>query len=154
MAQQAKPVPDGYHSITPYLICDGAAKAIEYYKKAFGAIETLRMDAPGGKVGHAEVRIGDSTLMVADEHPEMDARGPRSIGGSPASIVLYVKDVDTVFARALAAGGTEKRAVADQFYGDRTGTVEDPFGHTWHIHTHIEDLTAEEIKQRMAAAHP
>jgi PhnB protein len=144
-----KPIPEGYHSLTPYLICDGAAKAIEFYKKAFGAKETLRMPSPGGKIGHAEIKIGDSMLMLADEHPEMDARGPRTIGGSPASLVLYVKDVDAVYARAVAAGAKEKRPVADQFYGDRAGTVEDPFGHTWHIHTHTEDLTSEEIARRM-----
>jgi PhnB protein len=107
------------------------------------------MDGPGGKVGHAEMRIGDSMLMLADEHPEMDARSPRSLGGSPASIVLYVKDVDDVYARAVKAGAKAKRPVEDQFYGDRAGTVEDPFGHTWHIHTHTESLTAEEIKRRM-----
>ena len=147
--KSVKPIPDGYHSLTPYLICDGAAKAIEFYKKTFGAVETVRMDAPGGKIGHAEVRIGDSMLMVADEHPEMDARSPRSLGGSPASICLYVKDVDAVYARAVGAGAKAKRPVSDQFYGDRAGTVEDPFGHTWHIHTHTEDLTPEEITRRM-----
>jgi PhnB protein len=149
MAKSAKAVPDGYHSLTPYLICDGAAKAIEFYKTALGAVEAVRMDAPGGKVGHAEIRIGDSMLMLADEHPEMDAEGPHTIGGSPASLVLYVKDVDTVYARAVGAGAKAKRPVADQFYGDRAGTIEDPFGHTWHIHTHTEDLTAEEIAKRV-----
>lgn len=148
MAKPAKPIPDGYHSITPYLICGGAAKAIEFYKKAFGAVETLRLDAPGGKIGHAEMKIGDSIVMLADEHPEMGARSPRTIGGSPVSIVLYVKDVDAVYARAVGAGAKAQRPVADQFYGDRAGSVEDPFGHTWHIHTHVEDLTLEEIARR------
>lgn len=149
MAKAAKPVPDGYHSITPYLICDGAAQAIAFYAKAFGAVEVLRLGSPGGKIGHAEVRIGDSIVMLADEHPEMGALGPRTIGGSPVSVLLYVEDVDAMFTRAIAAGGKEKRPVADQFYGDRAGSLEDPFGHTWHIHTHIEDLTPEEIERRM-----
>lgn len=147
--KSVKPIPEGYHSLTAYLICDGAAKAIEFYKKAFGAAETVRLGSPGGKIGHAEIRIGDSFLMLADEHPEMDARGPHTIGGSPASLVLYVKDVDAVYARAVGAGAKAKRPVADQFYGDRAGSVEDPFGHTWHIHTHMEDLTPEEITRRM-----
>ena len=144
-----KPIPDGYHSITPYLICDGAAQAIAFYAKAFGAVETLRLGSPGGKIGHAEVRIGNSIVMLADEHPEMGALGPRTIGGSPVSILLYVEDVDAVVARAIAAGGKAQRPVADQFYGDRAGSLEDPFGHTWHIHTHVEDLTPEEIERRM-----
>jgi len=148
MAKSAKPIPDGYHSITPYLICGGAAKAIEFYKKAFGAVETLRLDAPGGKLGHAEMKIGDSIVMLADEHLEMGARSPRTIGGSPVGILLYVKDVDAVYARAIGAGAKAQRPVSNQFYGDRAGSVEDPFGHTWHIHTHVEDLTSEEIAKR------
>jgi PhnB protein len=143
-----KPLPDGYHSVTPYLIVDGGAKALQYYQQAFGAEEEMRMPGPKGKVMHAEIRIGDSKIMLADEFPEMGARGPNSIGGSPVGICLYVEDVDTVFQRALEAGGTEVRPVQDQFYGDRSGTLRDPFGHQWTIATHIEDLTPEEIGKR------
>lgn len=148
-----KPVPDGYHTVTPYLIVDGAAQAIEYYRKAFGASELLRMPDPQGRIGHAEIRIGDSVIMLADEHHEMGYRGPRALGGSSVSILLYLPDVDTVFQRAISAGGKSLRPVADQFYGDRMGTLEDPFGHVWTIGTHIEDVTPEEMKRRMAAAH-
>lgn len=148
-----QPVPDGYHTVTPYLIVDGAAQAIEYYRKAFGASELLRMPDPHGRIGHAEIRIGDSVIMLADEHHEMGYRGPRALGGSSVSILLYLPDVDTVFQRAISAGGKSLRPVADQFYGDRMGTLEDPFGHVWTIGTHIEDVTPEEMKRRMAAAH-
>jgi PhnB protein len=151
MAQNVKPVPDGYHTATPYLIVDGGATAIEFYQRAFGAKEIMRVPAPGGKVGHAEIKIGDSVIMLADEAPEMDARSPKSYGGSPVSILLYVADVDTQFAQAVAAGGTATRPVADQFYGDRSGSLKDPFGHTWHISTHKEDVSPEEIKKRMDA---
>lgn len=146
----AKPIPDGYHTATPYLIVDGAAKAIEFYRQAFDAVEVLRLAQPNGRIGHAEIRIGDSVVMLADEFPEMEIRGPHSIGGSPASILLYVEDVDARFQQALAAGATELRPVKDQFYGDRSGTLKDPFGHTWSIATHIEDVPQAEIDRRFA----
>jgi len=148
-----QPVPDGYHTVTPYLIIDGAAQALDYYRKAFGAIELLRMPDAQGRIGHAEIRIGDSVIMLADEHHEMGHRGPRALGGTSVSILLYVADVDAVFARAISAGGRSRRPVADQFYGDRMGTLEDPFGHVWTIGTHIEDVSLEEMKRRMTAAH-
>ena len=148
-----KPIPDGYHTITPYLIVDGAARAIDFYKRAFGATETMRMPAPNGRIGHAEVRIGDSAIMLADEHPEMGALSPRHYKGSPVSLLLYVTDVDATVKRAVDAGAKIKRPVADQFYGDRTGGLEDPFGHLWWIATHIEDVTAEEMAQRASKAH-
>ena len=148
-----KPVPDGYHTVTPYLIINGAAQAIDYYRNAFGASELLRMPDPQGRIAHAELRIGDSVIMLADEHHEMGYRAPRTLGGTSVSILLYLVDVDTVFARAISAGGKSLRPVADQFYGDRMGTLEDPFGHVWTIGTHIEDVPPEEMKRRMAAAH-
>ena len=147
-----KPIPDGYHSVTPYLICDGAADAIEYYKKAFGATELFRMDHEG-KVGHAELKIGDSPIMLADEYPQMGYRSPKSLGGTAVSIMIYVEDVDTVYQRALDAGATEVKPLQDQFYGDRSGTLTDPFGHVWTVATHKEDVTMEEMNRRMAAAH-
>lgn len=148
---KVKPIPDGYHSATPYLIIDGAARAIEFYRQAFGAKELMRIPAPGDRIGHAEIKVGDSVIMLADEHPEMDARGPKHYGGSPVSLLLYVTDVDRQFKQALAAGGTEVRPVADQFYGDRAGTLKDPFGHSWHIHTHKENVSTAELNRRMAA---
>ena len=147
-----QPVPDGYHTVTPYLIIDGAAQAIDYYRIAFGASELLRMPDPQGRIAHAEIRIGDSVIMLADAHPAMGYRGPRALGGSSVSILLYLPDVDAVFQRAIDAGGKPLRPVADQFYGDRMGTLEDPFGHVWTIGTHIEDVSPEEMKRRMAAA--
>ena len=144
-----KPIPDGYHTVTPYLIINGAADAIEFYKQAFGAAEVMRLPAPGGKLGHAEIQIGDSRIMLADEVPEMGFQGPKSLGGAAVSICLYVEDVDALFQQALDAGGKEQRPVQDQFYGDRSGTLEDPFGHVWTIATHKEDLTHEEIEKRM-----
>lgn len=147
-----KPIPDGYHSVTPYLICDGAADAIEYYKKAFGATELFRMDHDG-KVGHAELKIGDSPIMLADEFPQMGYRSPKALGGTPVSIMIYVEDVDTVYQRAIDAGATEVKPLQDQFYGDRSGTLTDPFGHVWTVATHKEDVTMEEMNRRMAAAH-
>jgi PhnB protein len=146
-----KAIPDGYHSATPYLIVDGAARAIDFYKRAFGAKELLRIPAPGDRVGHAEIKVGDSVIMLADEHPEINARGPQHYGGSPVSILLYVADVDALFKQAVAAGGTEVRPVADHFYGDRSGTLKDPFGHSWHLSTHTEDVSPEELNRRMAA---
>ncbi|HJT68299.1 MAG TPA: VOC family protein [Pyrinomonadaceae bacterium] len=147
-----KPIPDGYHSVTPYLICDGAADAIEYYKRAFGATELFRMDHEG-KVGHAELKIGDSPIMLADEYPQMGYRSPKALGGTPVSIMIYVEDVDTVYKQAIDAGATEVKPLQDQFYGDRSGTLTDPFGHVWTIATHKEDVTMEEMNRRMAAAH-
>lgn len=148
---RVKPIPDGYHAITPYLIVDGAARAIEFYKRAFDAKELMRIPAPNDRVGHAEIKIGDSVIMLADEHPEMDARAPGHLGGTPVSLLLYVTDVDRQFKQAIGAGGTEVRPVADQFYGDRSGTLKDPFGHSWHLSTHKEDVSPEEINRRMAA---
>ncbi|HEY6483549.1 MAG TPA: VOC family protein [Steroidobacteraceae bacterium] len=147
-----KPIPDGYHTATPYLVVKGAAAAIEFYKGAFGATELLRMADPHGRVGHAEIRIGDSVIMLADEHPDMGYRGPRSIGGSSVSILLYVDDVDTIFNRAVSAGAKAQRPIANQFYGDRSGTLEDPFGHVWSIATHVEDVPPEELRRRADAA--
>jgi PhnB protein len=147
-----KAIPDGYHTATPYLIIRGAAEAIEFYKKAFGATELLRIPAPGGKIGHAEVKIGDSPIMLADEYPEMGYKGPQTLGGSPVSIMIYVDDVDTVFNQAVAAGASVKEAVSDKFYGDRMGTVVDPFGHVWHVATHKEDVSMEEMERRAKAA--
>jgi len=146
-----KPIPDGYRTATPYLIIKGAADAIEFYKKAFGATELLRMADPQGRVGHAEIKIGDSVIMLADEHPSMGYRGPRSLGGSRVSILLYLPDVDDVFARAVKAGAKAQRAVANQFYGDRSGTLEDPFGHVWTVATHVEDVAPDEMERRLAA---
>jgi PhnB protein len=147
-----KAVPEGYHTATPYLIVDDAARALEYYRKAFGAAERMRFAAPGGKIGHAEFMIGNSAIMLADEHPEMGYRGPRAIGGTPVSIHLYVDNVDEVFPRAIAAGGTVLQPVKDQFYGDRSGTLRDPFGHVWNVATHKEDLSPEEMHRRAQAA--
>jgi PhnB protein len=149
---KVKPVPDGYGGVTPYLIVKNAAKALDYYQKAFGAKEKFRMDKPDGKVGHAEISIGDSIVMLADEFPEMGHVGPQSMGGTPVSLHMYVEDVDARFKQALAAGGKEKRKVQDQFYGDRSGSLEDPFGHIWHLSTHKEDLTPEEIDKRATEA--
>jgi PhnB protein len=144
-------IPAGYAGVTPYLIVRDAARMLDFYKKGFGATEVLRLPAPGGKIGHAEIKIGDSVIMLADEHPEMDARSPTHFGGSPVSIMVYVEDVDRQFKQALAAGGTELRPLTDQFYGDRSGTLKDPFGHSWHLSTHKEDVTPEEMNRRMAA---
>jgi PhnB protein len=144
-----KPIPDGYHSVTPYLIVDGASAAIDFYKAAFGATERLRVPGPSNRIGHAELDIGDSVIMLADAHPEMDIHGPQKFGGSPVSITLYVPDVDAVIAKAVAGGAILKRPVADQFYGDRTGGIKDPFGHHWHISTHIEDVSPAELNRRM-----
>jgi PhnB protein len=147
-----KPIPDGYHSVTPYLCVQGGPQAIEFYKKAFGATEFVRMDAPDGKIGHAELQIGDSRVMLADEFPEMGFLSPKSIGGVPVMMHLYVEDADATVARATDAGARLTRPVADQFYGDRGGQIEDPFGHKWYVATHKEDLTMEEIEKRQKAA--
>ena len=152
MSKAVKPIPEGYHTVTPYLIIKGAAKALEFYKKAFGATELFRMDQPDGKIGHAEIKIGDSPIMLSDEHLEMKHSGPKTLGGSPVSILLYVEDVDKVFNRAINAGAEQQMPVEDKFYGDRSGSLVDPFGHIWHIATHKEDVAPEEMEKRMAAA--
>ena len=146
-----KPIPDGYHAVTPYLGIRGAAAALDFYKKAFGARELLRMQAPGGKIGHAEVKIGDSIVMLADEFPEMGFLGPQSHGGTSVNLHLYVKNVDSVVAQAIAAGAKIVRPVKDEFYGDRAGMVEDPFGHRWYVATHKEELSKAEIRRRIEA---
>jgi PhnB protein len=140
-------IPAGYHSVTPYLACGDAAGAIEFYKKAFGAAEVMRMPAPGGKIGHAEVKIGDSRVMLTDEYAQMNFLSPQSRGGTTVHIHLYVKDVDAMMERAVAAGAKILREVKDQFYGDRTGSLEDPFGHVWHIATHKQDLSMAELRK-------
>ena len=147
----ATPIPRGYHTVTPYLIIQGAARALEFYKQAFGAKELMRLDGPEGTVGHAEIQIGDSPIMLADEHPQMGYRGPQALGGTPVSILLYVENVDAMFQQAVAAGATVFKPVQDQFYGDRSGTLVDPFGHVWTLATHIEDVSNDEIKRRMEA---
>jgi PhnB protein len=148
-----KPIPEGYHSVTPYLIVRGGADAIEFYKKAFGALELFRFPSPDGKIGHAEIKVGNSPIMLADEFPDMGYKGPQSLGGSPVSLMIYVDDVDTVFQQAVDAGATVKEALQDKFYGDRMGTVIDPFGHRWHLATHKEDVSVEEMQRRAKAAH-
>lgn len=154
MMATVKPVPEGYHTITPYLSVNDGEAAIEFYKRAFGAQERMRMPGPDGKgIGHAELQIGDSRLMLADEFPDLNFRGPKSLGGSPVMMHLYVDDCDAWFDRAVKAGAKVTRPLADQFYGDRGGGLEDPFGHTWYISTHKEDLSEEEMKERAAKAH-
>jgi PhnB protein len=148
----AKPIPEGYHALTTYLAVDDAAGAIDYYTRAFGAKELGRMDAPGGKIGHAELQIGDSRLMLSDPFPQSSTRPPKELGGTTASVFLYVEDVDAVVERALDAGATLTMEVADQFWGDRFGTVTDPFGHVWSVATHIEDVPPEEMAERAKAA--
>ena len=144
-----KPIPDGYHTVTPYIIVKGCAAAIDWYKRAFGAEEHDRCPMPDGRIGHAEIQIGDSRLMLADEFPEMNAKSPTSLGGTPFGICLYVLDSDASFQRAVAAGATVERPIADQFYGDRSGTIIDPYGHKWTISTHKRDVTKEEIERAM-----
>jgi PhnB protein len=147
-----KPIPDGYHTVTPYLTVDDAAAAIEYYKKAFGAKELVRMDAPGGAIGHAELEVGDSRVMLSDALPQFATRPPSELGGSSVSIFMYVEDVDATVKRAVDAGATVTIDVADQFWGDRFGVVQDPFGHLWSISTHVEDVPPEEMAERAKAA--
>jgi len=151
MAKKVNPVPDGYHHITPYLVIQGAAAAIDFYKKVFGATELFRMAQPDGRVGHAELKIGDSVFMLADEFPEMQVVGPKTLGNTPVGLHVYVEDADATFNHALSLGAKVKKPMADQFYGDRSGTIEDPFGHKWTIATHKEDVSPEEMKRRMAA---
>ncbi len=144
-------LPDGYHTVTPYLICQGAAQAIDFYQEVFGATEEMRMEIPGMGIGHAEIRIGNSKVMLADECPDMDFMGPKSVGGTPVGICLYVADSDAVFQQAVNHGAQVKKPLADQFYGDRSGTLLDPFGHLWTIATRKETLTMEQINARAAA---
>ena len=144
------PIPEGYHSVTPYLVVDGAAEAIRWYGQAFGATEMLRLPMPGDRIGHAEIRIGDSVVMLADEWPDMDIVGPKTRGGPTSSLMIYVEDSDSVFARAMEAGAVQERPVETQFYGDRSGTLIDPFGHRWTISTHVEDVPEDELQRRMA----
>ena len=146
----AQPIPEGYHSVTPYLVVDDANAAIDFYTRALGAQEKFRMPM-GDRIGHAELTIGDSHIMLADEFPDMDHLGPKSRGGTTVSLLVYVDDVDSAFRTAVAAGATEQRAVADQFYGDRSGTLLDPFGHQWTLATHVEDVSPQEMESRMKA---
>jgi PhnB protein len=147
---RVQPIPKGYHDVTPYLSIRGAADAIEFYKKALGAAEVMRMPGPEGKLGHAEIRIGASRVMLSDEYPEMDFLGPQTRGGTSVHLHVYVRDVDAVVERAVAAGAKLLRPVEDKFYGDRTGTLQDPFGHVWHVSTHVEDVPPKEMKKRAA----
>jgi PhnB protein len=149
-----KPIPDGYRSVTPYLIIRGAAQAMEFYSKAFGAKEQFKMPGPDGKIGHAEMRIGDSVIMLADENPNMGHKSPETLGGSPISILLYVEDCDATFNQAVKAGGQVERPLANQFYGDRTGGVKDPFGFSWYIATHVEDVSPDEMERRAKEMQP
>ena len=144
-----KPIPDGYHSVTPYIALKNAGDAIEFYKKAFGAKELFRMASPDGSVGHAEIKIGDSIIMLADEDADMGFFSPETIGGSPCLLMIYTENVDQTFKRAIENGATETRPVKDQFYGDRSGSLKDPFGHKWTIATHVEDVPEDEMKRRL-----
>ncbi len=146
-----KPIPDGYHNVTPYLIIKGATEALDFYKRAFGAAELFRLDAPGGKIGHAEISIGDSRIMLADVCEESPTSDPQVLGGSSVGLYVYVEDVDVLFTQAIAAGAKAVTPVQDQFYGDRSGTLQDPFGHIWFLSTHKEDLAPEEINRRSEA---
>jgi PhnB protein len=151
MSPSVKPIPDGYPQVSPYLVVDGAAQAIDFYKQVLGASERMRMGGPDGRIGHAELQIGDSVVMLADEHPEMGYVGPKQIGGTPVTIGVYVEDVDKTFDAAVKAGAKSLRPVENQFYGDRSGQFEDPFGHRWNIQTHVEDVSPEEMAKRAAA---
>lgn len=151
MTNKVKAIPDGYHAVTPYLFIKDAGRAIEFYKKAFSAKERLRLDMPGGGVAHAELEIGNSVIMMGEECPAMEAKSPQSIGGSPVMIHLYVDDVDEVFKRAVSEGAKVLQPLEDKFYGDRSGSVTDPFGHLWGIATHKEDVPPDEINRRAAA---
>jgi PhnB protein len=147
-----KPIPEGYRSVTPYLVFEDAAAAINFYKTAFGAEERMRMEAPGGKIGHAEIEIGDSLVMLSDAFPQSTTRPPSELGGTSAGVFLYVEDVDAVTQRAVDAGATVTMEVADQFWGDRFGSIKDPFGHVWSIATHVEDVAPEEMAERAKQA--
>jgi PhnB protein len=147
-----QPIPEGYPRVTPYLMVKGAADAISFYKSVLGAQERMRMPGPDGSIGHAELSLGDSVIMLADESPAMGALGPKTVGGTPVMLHVYVEDVDDVFRNAIAAGAKELQAVEDKFYGDRSGSFEDPFGHHWSVATHVEDVPPDEMEQRAAAA--
>jgi PhnB protein len=147
-----QPIPEDYPRVTPYLIIDGASDAIDFYTKVLGAQERMRMPGPDGKLGHAELQLGNSVIMLADEFPDMGAVGPKSVGGTPVTLHVYVEDVDSVFANAVASGAKEIRAVENQFYGDRSGQFEDPFGHQWNVASHVEDVPPEEMEKRAAEA--
>ena len=147
-----QPIPEGYHTLTPYLTFDNAAEAIDFYKDAFGATERIRMEAPGGKIGHAELEIGDSILMLSDAFPGSTSRPPSELGGTTAGAFMYVEDVDAVVKRAVQGGATVTMEIADQFWGDRFGSITDPFGHLWSIATHVEDVPPEEMAERAKAA--
>ncbi len=151
MASKVRPIPEGYHTVTPHLITKNAAKALEFYKKAFGATELMRHPGPQGKIMHAEIKVGNSILMLADEFPEMGAVSPESVGGCPVTFYVYVEDVDATVAQSIAAGAKQKEPVKVEFYGDRRGEVTDPFGYTWYIATHVEDVSPEELAKRAAA---
>jgi PhnB protein len=151
MPSKVKPIPDGHHTVAPYLAIKNAVSALEFYKKALGATETYKLILPDGRLGHAEIRLGDSLIMLSDEFPEFGGKAPESLGGSPVSIHLYVEDVDTFVKRAVAAGARELKPVADQFYGDRSGQIEDPYGHLWWVGTHKEDVAPEEMQKRVQA---
>jgi PhnB protein len=151
-AKKAQPIPAGYHTVTPYLVCRGAAGAIDFYKRAFGAKEKVRMPGPGGTVAHAEIQIGDSRVMLGEETPEMGAKSPEMLGGSPVGVFLYVKNVDAFTNKAIGAGATVLMPVQDMFWGDRYGKLKDPFGHEWSVATHKEDLTAKQMAKRVQAA--
>jgi PhnB protein len=153
MTTDTKFIPEGYHNVTPYLYVRDAARAIEFYKDVFGATELSRFDAPGGKIAHAEIKIGDSLVMLADEFPDTDERSPQTIGGTPVGLLLYAEDVDAVAEKAVSAGGKLLEPLEDKFYGDRMGKLEDPFGHVWAIATHKEDVSPEEMERRVAAMH-
>ncbi len=147
-----KPIPEGYHTVTPYLAVDDAAEAIDYYKKVIGAKELVRMDAPGGKIGHAELEVGDSLVMLSDPFPQASTKPPQELGGTSVSVFLYVEDVDATVKQAVDAGATITMEVADQFWGDRMGSFTDPFGHSWSIATHVEDVPPEEMAERAKTA--
>jgi PhnB protein len=145
-----KPIPDNYPQVMPYLIVDGAGEAIEFYKSVFGAEERMRLEGPDGRIGHAELQIGEAVIMLADENPSMSIEGPKSVGGTPVTIYVYLEDADATFERAVQAGAKPLRAVEDQFYGDRSGQFEDPYGHRWNVATHVEDIGEDEMSRRAA----
>ncbi len=152
MPNPVQPIPTGFHSVQPYLVVNDAARAIDFYQRAFGAKENFRMAGPDGKIGHAELKIGDSTIMISDETPQSGTRSPRSLGGTTCGIFLYVPDVDTTFRQAVSAGAKQDQPVQDQFWGDRYGRLTDPFGHSWSLATHKENVPPEELKKRAKAA--
>jgi PhnB protein len=147
---KVKPIPEGYPRVMPYLCVDGANAAIDFYRSVFGATERMRMAGPDGKIGHAELQLGDSVIMLSDEYPDMQVRGPKALGGTPVTVSVYVEDVDEVFDRAVKRGAKPLRAVEDQFYGDRSGQFEDPFGHRWSVASHVEDVSPDEMQRRAA----